>query len=788
MADTVFPMNRIAPALVALGLTLHPAASAQVPEIARTPAPGRDVPIRPTDPVAVIEAGVAAIFDAPLVSISDVMKRKVEAGKRWRVRGVFAARTEPRKIILTGPDGAMQCDLLPPRGADQPGTIPGDAGPALEFKPGDVVEAVGAIVAGQAPHGLTACHARVIGHGAPPKPERMDLDTLRNLRNDDRWATVECSIGAWMQSGSTLTCAVADARANLGISVRNSPANHFPRDLHNALVRFTGISTSLARTGQGTPMIVPDPSFVEIIEPGREDPFDVPEHTAAEITHGRAPAGRRAKTRGTLVERQGGTLFLRGADGALCVRLQSPWNRPANAVGMNFADCGLVPDFAVGDELEIMGTVIRNSQDENFAPFDLVSTNVRASGERKRIEPVATTLKNVANGAHTNDAVELSGRLIAFHQIPTGQQWRSVFLLEANGAKLPAIFQGPQISGFETLKIDDEVVALGVVSRATPANPRQLWLASANDLRSLGTSPVVLRRRLWLWGLCGAVALALLAGWIAILRRSARLQRAAAATLEQRVDERTAELQRTQSDLNRALDHERELGELKTSFVSMVSHEFRTPLGVIMSSVELLQHYSARLPEEEKQGQLASIQNSTKYMGDLMEQVLVLSRAEAGKISFRPQPLHLASLAEKIVDETRSLTAGKCRLILETAGELSEARGDESLLRHILGNLIANAVKYSPAGGEVIFRISREGDSAVFAIADSGIGIPEKDRGRLFDAFHRGSNVGETPGTGLGLAIVKRCVDLHGGSIRFTSEVGKGTAFTVRLPLFANPA
>lgn len=178
----------------------------------------------------------------------------------------------------------------------------------------------------------------------------------------------------------------------------------------------------------------------------------------------------------------------------------------------------------------------------------------------------------------------------------------------------------------------------------------------------------------------------------------------------------------------------------------------------------------------------------THGMGDLMEQVLVLSRAEAGKISFRPQPLHLPSLAEKIVDETQSHTGGRCPIVLQEEGELSEAYGDESLLRHILGNLIANAVKYSPTGSEVSCRIRREGECAVFTIADHGIGIPEKDRARLFEAFHRGSNVGETPGTGLGLVIVKRCVELHGGTIGFAGEAEAGTTFTVRLPLFGKPA
>ena len=246
----------------------------------------------------------------------------------------------------------------------------------------------------------------------------------------------------------------------------------------------------------------------------------------------------------------------------------------------------------------------------------------------------------------------------------------------------------------------------------------------------------------------------------------------------------TAALSKAQSELTRALDQERELGELKSRFVTMVSHEFRTPLGIIMSAVELLQHYSDRLPDDEKQRQLQEIQSSTKHMGGLMEQVLLLGRAEAGKLTCKPLPLDIACFAERIIDETQSISNRKCPIILQTKGDITNASADEALLRHILGNLIANAVKYSPDGSEVVLRIHRAGNEVHFDVIDCGIGIPEKDRARLFEAFHRCSNVGDTPGTGLGLVIVKRCVDLHGGSMDVASTPGRGTTFTVRLPLF----
>lgn len=235
----------------------------------------------------------------------------------------------------------------------------------------------------------------------------------------------------------------------------------------------------------------------------------------------------------------------------------------------------------------------------------------------------------------------------------------------------------------------------------------------------------------------------------------------------------------------RELALEREIGELKSSFVTMVSHEFRTPLGITMSAVELLRHYLDRLSPEKRTELLEDIYGATLRMSALMEQVLLLGRAESGRLGCRVGPLDLEGLVGRLLDEARSATSRRCRSRFETEGELAGARGDESLLRHILSNLISNAVKYSPPGGEIAVGVRREGDDAVLSVRDRGIGIPVADQPRLFEAFHRGGNVGQTAGTGLGLLIVKRCVALHGGSITVASREGEGAVFTVRLPLFA---
>jgi signal transduction histidine kinase len=171
-------------------------------------------------------------------------------------------------------------------------------------------------------------------------------------------------------------------------------------------------------------------------------------------------------------------------------------------------------------------------------------------------------------------------------------------------------------------------------------------------------------------------------------------------------------------------------------------------------------------------------------MAGLMEQVLVLGRVEAGKLGYRPAPIDIDVLAAKLTDESLSATNRKCPILWQPSGDLSNAHADESLLRHIFGNLITNAVKYSPEGTPVLFSAHRDGNDAVFTIQDQGIGIPEQDIPNLFEAFYRCSNVGEIPGTGLGLVIVKRCIDLHSGTIHLDSKPGTGTTFTIRLPLF----
>jgi signal transduction histidine kinase len=245
------------------------------------------------------------------------------------------------------------------------------------------------------------------------------------------------------------------------------------------------------------------------------------------------------------------------------------------------------------------------------------------------------------------------------------------------------------------------------------------------------------------------------------------------------------ERKRAEAELHRTLAREKELGQLRSSFVSMVSHEFRTPLGIIQSSAEILQDYLDQLEPAERNEHLQSIRKNTRRMALLMEEVLFLGGLDASKIEFKTAPLELRTFMQRLVDEILSANNRRCPIELSFSEMPAEIQADERLLRHIFTNLLTNAIKYSDAGRVVQFEIGLAGAEFVCVIRDQGIGIPEADREWLFDAFHRGHNVCDRPGTGLGLVIVKRCVDLHGGTIKVESKLGEGTVVTVRLPMFS---
>jgi PAS domain S-box-containing protein len=242
-----------------------------------------------------------------------------------------------------------------------------------------------------------------------------------------------------------------------------------------------------------------------------------------------------------------------------------------------------------------------------------------------------------------------------------------------------------------------------------------------------------------------------------------------------------AQRQRLEDELRLALEKERELSELKSRIVATISHEYRTPLTTILSSTEMLQKYSDRLNAERKEKHFQRIQASVEYLTKLVNDVLFVNQAEAKTLEFNPAPLNLEQFTRELVEEFQFNTPNR-PIEFEYSGEEFPVSLDEKLLQAILRNLLSNAIKYSPPDSPVRLEVTNQSPQIIFRVSDRGIGIPPTIQERLFDAFYRGTNVGITPGAGLGLAIVKESVDLHGGEIAISSEIGAGTTFTITLP------
>jgi signal transduction histidine kinase len=244
-------------------------------------------------------------------------------------------------------------------------------------------------------------------------------------------------------------------------------------------------------------------------------------------------------------------------------------------------------------------------------------------------------------------------------------------------------------------------------------------------------------------------------------------------------------------EIRQALIQEKELNGLKTRFITTASHEFRTPLGIISSSTGLLEDYDHKLDRPKKLKHWQRIQSAVKHMTTLLEDILLIYQTDAGKLECKRSEFDLIGFCRELIEELEisSKAEGRFNLTMTHIDPdivLTDGFSvwmDSKLVRQILTNLLSNAIKYTLGDNQVEFDITCTQETVTFQIADRGIGISTEDRVRLFDSFHRGTNVNNIPGTGLGLSIVKRCVDLHDGTIDLTSEVDVGTTFIVTLPL-----
>lgn len=241
-----------------------------------------------------------------------------------------------------------------------------------------------------------------------------------------------------------------------------------------------------------------------------------------------------------------------------------------------------------------------------------------------------------------------------------------------------------------------------------------------------------------------------------------------------------AEVDRQLAFLNNTIIEERERHLFKSRLVAMFSHDFRNPLAAILTSANIIRNYEARLSGEKKREHFDRIEGAVRLLLQMLDDMLMVAEIEGGHLNYHPERLDVATLVGKIVDEFRLIDQGVHRLTFQhTLHELFDA--DPKLLRHIMTNLISNALKYSPAASEVAITLSEEWGHLRLDVQDHGFGIPQESLAHIFEPFHRASNIQHIKGTGLGLAMVKECVEHHQGQISVESYVGEGTLVTVIL-------
>jgi len=269
-----------------------------------------------------------------------------------------------------------------------------------------------------------------------------------------------------------------------------------------------------------------------------------------------------------------------------------------------------------------------------------------------------------------------------------------------------------------------------------------------------------------------------------------------AAELEKKVNERTedlnasvlkleqevAERKKAEEEVRRSLEKERELNELKSKFVSIASHEFRTPLSAILSSISLVFQYKERGEIDKIDKHVGRIKSSVNHLTGILNDFLSLGKLEEGKIDTAIEAVELKELFEDIIEESRMTLKEGQQIELECKASDHTVETDSRILRNVLFNLLSNASKYSQPGKTIRLVCEENQNEFLISVVDQGIGIPQSDRKHLFDRFFRASNVTNIQGTGLGLNIVMRYLALLHGEMDFTSAEGVGSTFTIRLP------
>jgi len=262
-----------------------------------------------------------------------------------------------------------------------------------------------------------------------------------------------------------------------------------------------------------------------------------------------------------------------------------------------------------------------------------------------------------------------------------------------------------------------------------------------------------------------------------------------AAQLEVQVEERThslrtsvSDLQKTQIELNQSLSKEKELGQLKSRFVSIASHEFRTPLSLVQLSASLIERYAESLDQKNIGKHVVKIKDAVLNITAILNDFLSLEKLDSGMVKPSLSHFNLAEMAKEITGEMQVVLRGKQQIIFKHRGTIQNITLDQNLLKNCIIILIDNAIKYSGEESEIQFYTKINEHNCTIRVCDNGIGIPESDHKHLFEAFFRAHNTGNISGNGLGLSILSRYTGLMNGHVSFKSRVNRGTLFTLTFP------
>jgi signal transduction histidine kinase len=665
--------------------------------------------------------------------------------------------------------------------------------PVTDYYVGQLVEAVGQVGPMLPQPNLVSAHATVLGEAPLPEAPFVSAQQLADGEAPFRFVTTRGIVRDMVSSPGVLTLLLTHEAIAFEVAIlTDSPA--LPRDWLDAEMEVRGNSFAFFNA-RGRPtgfrFHTHTTNLIHVIKTGPGTLFDRPTLSIAEVSRQPQQWNERVKITGTVTAHHPfHIVFVDDGTGPLEVILISPLAKPAGGRTLEHDPrVWLQP----GERVEVIG--VRHNWSA-LVPT-LIHGEIRRIGTAPPVAPRRVTIDELVAGQHPGEVVSVEARLLDQRSWVEGILHHQVLMLQAGDHVFQATWENETPMDWD-LTPNSYVRVTGVndavQGRFKGARTFDLLLRHPADIAPAPEPPFWTRPQIWKPSLAAAGVGVIAVGLILFQRWQLR-------RLEDRVASRTAELraanehlqdqvatrERAETEVQRALAQEKELGELKSRFVSMVSHEFRTPLGIISSSAEILDAYLERLSADERKSNLRDITDATRHMARMMEEVLLLGRVEAGKLACRPAPLDLTIFGQRLIDEVASATNRRCPIQFTATSGLPEAQADEGLLRHIFTNLLNNASKYSPPGGTVEFRVEARDQLALFTVRDRGIGIPEADARLLFQAFHRGRNVGDTPGTGLGMTIVKRCVELHGGKIAFESKEGHGATFIVALPLFGPP-